>query len=179
MRRHRNLPSVLQVRRAHIHDESAAIAVILAAMGTYGRWHPGWAVPEDAEERERARWLVRDPAVSWLVACMNERVVGVSRWVKSEPAVLSLLMVHPDNWGAGVGSTLHASVSRGMIDDGLRAARLTVPEDNARARRFSEHNGWRKASTPAATHAWLELPMLEYRRAVNHVLVEGDDLLLR
>jgi GNAT superfamily N-acetyltransferase len=170
---------VLQVRRAHIHDESAAIAVILAAMGTYGRWHPGWAVPEDAEERERARWLVRDPAVSWLVACMNERVVGVSRWVKSEPAVLSLLMVHPDNWGAGVGSTLHASVSRGMIDDGLRAARLTVPEDNARARRFYEHNGWRKASTPAATHAWLELPMLEYRRAVNHVLAEGDDLLLR
>jgi hypothetical protein len=55
----------------------------------------------------------------------------------------------------------------------------SVCAPDASSRRFYEHNGWRKASTPAAPHAWLELPMLEYRRAVDRVLAEGDDPLLR
>jgi GNAT superfamily N-acetyltransferase len=156
----------LQVRSAVSADEGEVIGVIRAAMVTYERWCPGWPSPTDVEDRERARWHTRDPVATWLVACMTERVVGVIRWVGGEPATLSLLMVDPEFWNAGVGSALQADALHGMAHDGSQTVRLTVPEGNGRARRFYERHGWRKTDAPPRAHPWLGLHMLEYARSV-------------
>jgi GNAT superfamily N-acetyltransferase len=130
-------------------------------MGTYSDWCPGWSLPHDMEARERARWRAGDPSSQRLVACVGERVVGVSVSKQAPIVVLSLLMVAPMAWGTGVAARLH---DRALRNAATRSIRLTVPEGNGRARRFYEKNGWRRTSAEARTHSWLGLPMLEYAR---------------
>ncbi|MGH2832044.1 MAG: GNAT family N-acetyltransferase [Solirubrobacteraceae bacterium] len=95
------------------------IALISAAMDTYQQWCPGWRAPADLEDREGARWRIEDHATRWLVASSEQNIIGAARWVSGEPAVLSLLMVHPRNWRGGVGSALHdralSEMSQGQL----------------------------------------------------------------
>jgi GNAT superfamily N-acetyltransferase len=153
----------LQLRAAVAEDEASVLGVIRAALESYHRWSGGWVAPADLDEHERVRWRSRDPA-KWLVALLGMRVVGVCRWVEGESPTLSLLMVEPGSWGAGVGSALHARALASMAASGARSARLTVPEGNLRARCFYERNEWCRTATPVRLHEWLDLPMVEYAR---------------
>jgi GNAT superfamily N-acetyltransferase len=158
-----NAPALL-LRPGEAADEQAAIEVIRAAMSTYSDWCPGWSLPRDMEARERARWRTGDSSSQRLVACVGERVVGVSVSKQASIAVLSLLMVAPTAWGTEVAARLHDCVLREAAARSSIAIRLTVPEGNGRARRFYEKNGWQRTSMAARTHSWLGLPMLEYAR---------------
>lgn len=52
------------------------------------------------------------------------------------------LNVHPDHWGAGVGSALMAHVLAALEEAGHTEAVLWVLPANERARRFYERRGW-------------------------------------
>ena len=152
--------------RAAVHeDEASVLRVIRAALESYHSWSGGWVAPADLNEHERERWRTSDPARR-LVALVGMRVVGVCRLGGGESATLSLLMVEPGSWGAGVGSALHAKALASMTASGARSARLTVPARNLRARRFYERNEWCRTATPVHLHEWLDLPMVEYARVL-------------
>lgn len=165
----------LHVHEAHAEDETAVLGLITAALATYGRWSPGWTLPLSAEQRERTRWRTIDPAVRWLVASLDERPAGVCRWVSTERAALSLLMVDPSCWEVGVGSALHDATLRAMAEEGWRTARLTVPEGNTRARLFYEHRGWQATGKSLRAHAWLGFPMVQYSRLISAQRGTGQD----
>jgi GNAT superfamily N-acetyltransferase len=156
----------VHVTPAHPEDEAAVIALILAAMDTYQQWCPSFRTPADVEDRERARWRLEGSQARWLVARQRERIVGAARWVSDAPAVLSLLMIHPQSWQRGAGSALHQRVLSEISIHGLPSVRLTVPEANLRARRFYERHGWHRTPTAPAPHPWLGFCMLEYALAL-------------
>jgi hypothetical protein len=156
----------IDVERALWHEEDDVIQLILAAMGTYSDWCPGWRPPADAESFERARFRQNDRGGDWLVARRDERVVGVARWIAGEPAGLSLLMVDRSSWGSTVASDLHHRTLELIAASGSQNARLTVPLANLRARRFYERHRWRGTAANPHMHQWLGLRMLEYTRAL-------------
>lgn len=152
----------LRVECALESDEDTVIELILATMDTYRHWCPGWCLPADAESFERARWREDDCSRSWLVARLDEHLVGVARWGAGEPASLSLLMVDPVCWGTAVADALHRRALEQMARDGSENARLTAPIANLRARRFYERHGWRTANAEHHLHPWLNLRMVKY-----------------
>lgn len=154
----------LLLREADSDDEQAVIDVIRAAMDTYSNWCPSWSPPPDLEARERTRLRADDSASQRVVACLDERVVGVSVWKRAPIAVLSLLMVAPSAWGVWVAGALHERALRDAATSPSKAIRLTVPEGNGRARRFYEKNRWQKIAVPPQIHPWLRFPMLQYAR---------------
>ena len=66
--------------------------------------------------------------------------VGPSREVEGE-GELYAIYVHPDAWGSGAGPALMGE-ARQWLADRFPAAILWVLEDNPRARRFYEREGW-------------------------------------
>lgn len=48
----------------------------------------------------------------------------------------------PEAWGSGSGPALLRAVLEGLREDGFATAILWVLEDNPRARRFYEREGW-------------------------------------
>lgn len=154
----------LLLREANATDEQAVIEVVRAAMSTYSDWCADWLLPHDMEARERDRWRADDLVSHRIVAYMGERIVGVSVWMQAPTAVLSLFMVSPSVWGAGVASALHDRTLREATTPSSTVMRLTVPEGNRRARRFYERNRWQEKSVLPKIHPWLRLPMLEYER---------------
>lgn len=58
------------------------------------------------------------------------------------PGELYSLNVHPEHWGAGVGSALLTHVHAALTGAGHREAVLWVLPQNERARRFYARHGW-------------------------------------
>ena len=59
-----------------------------------------------------------------------------------ETGEIYAIYVLPAEWGSGVGNDLHAAALAALRDAGFRDAALWVLEDNPRARRFYEREGW-------------------------------------
>lgn len=85
-----------------------------------------------------------------IVAVSDGDVVGfacVGRWRESrhdaESGELWAMYVHPDQWGAGAGHALMNDAIALFRRRGVDTAHLWVLEDNERARRFYERQGWR------------------------------------
>ena len=155
------------MRGAGAGDQEGAIEVILAALGTYGKWSRGWTPPKDAKEREERRWRLQESKGGWLMACEGERIVGVSCWRGGDEATLALLMVDPEHWGEGVGRILHEASMHKMAETGAKTARLSVATDNERAKAFYARRGWLRTDAAPWRHAWLGLRMEEYARPVE------------
>lgn len=81
--------------------------------------------------------LVRDALVGF--ACYGPEAGGRS----PEVGELFAFYVEPRMQGRGAGSQLHDAAQRGMRAFGAREAVLWVIRENARARAFYEHRGWR------------------------------------
>ncbi len=99
-------------------------------------------------ERRRTQWEARlaDPQPDWRVFVAEEdgtrarfRLRGDSR---DEPGKGELFAIYvlPEAWGSGAGSALMASALEALR--GYSSATLWVLEDNPRARRFYEREGW-------------------------------------
>ena len=101
----------------------------------------------DAEAR-RPRWeqLLRDDARSAFVAEQDGCVVGfVTVGESRDPGADGELMgiyAAPEAWGSGAGPELMAAGLEELRARGHRDAILWVLEDNPRARRFYEREGW-------------------------------------
>jgi GNAT superfamily N-acetyltransferase len=89
--------------------------------------------PDDAI---RERW--RETAGTVLLAEQDGRPLGVAL---AEACWLHGLYVVPEAWGAGVAAALHDAALAAMPD--CAEIKLWVLEENRRARRFYEKNGWR------------------------------------
>jgi GNAT superfamily N-acetyltransferase len=96
----------------------------------------------------RAQWesWLADPRTGWSVFVADEsgRLLGFASMGPSrdEPGKGELFAIYvlPDAWGSGAGSALMASALEALR--GYSSATLWVLEDNPRARRFYEREGW-------------------------------------
>jgi ribosomal protein S18 acetylase RimI-like enzyme len=99
-------------------------------------------------DRRRAQWdeWLTDPQSAWQVSVAEEagRVVGFVSVGESRDEAgkgeLFAIYVLPEAWGSGAGSALMESALEELR--GYSSATLWVLEDNPRARRFYEREGW-------------------------------------
>ena len=75
---------------------------------------------------------------------LDGEIVGVTVYARSdaETGELRALYVVPEAWGTGAAQELMNAALAAMQSGGQRLAILWVAEENARARRFYEREGW-------------------------------------
>jgi len=101
--------------------------------------------------QRRARWQERlaAPSPDWHVFVAEHddgsvagfAVAGESRDSSGEGELYSIYVL-PDAWGSGAGSGLIRAAIESLRGLGFHTATLWVLEDNPRARRFYEREGW-------------------------------------
>lgn len=74
--------------------------------------------------------------------------------------------VHPDRWGSGAAALLMDHVEERLKAEGFVTAVLWVLDDNPRARRFYERQGWAPTGIAASFDDYCEVsvPEVEYRK---------------
>jgi diamine N-acetyltransferase len=156
-----NGPGVVRVRAAR-PDEVEALLGIQQAASVAGFWHifPPTRYPFPAGAvRERWRAALGTAEGCVLVAERDGLPVGV---VQVAPERLDGLFVLPCAWGSGVADRLHDAAVQRLRGWGCGWCRLSVLEENHRARRFYERRGWRldgrRTRTPFPPHP----PMVGY-----------------
>jgi len=106
------------------------------------RWSQILAGTADPNDGGPAPWshLVaeRDGAVVAMAAVGPGRDAGPG----FPPAQLWMLNAHPEVFGTGAATALHAEAIARLGDHGAERAYLWVARDNPRARRFYEREGW-------------------------------------
>jgi GNAT superfamily N-acetyltransferase len=136
------------VRPAH-REDAAAIADVHVET-----WQATYAHIFGAErlagigDRRRTQWesWLADPQPDWRIVVADEagRVLGFV-WVgdsrdEAGKGELFAIYVLPEAWGSGAGSALMASALEALRS--YSSATLWVLDDNPRARRFYEREGW-------------------------------------
>jgi GNAT superfamily N-acetyltransferase len=119
-----------------------------------GSWQAGYRgiFPDEfldsLDEKGRARWWEQRLAEGrggTFVAERSGEIVGYSSLTASDIAgwgeVLAIY-VAPDHWGLGVGHELMNASIQWFEHAGFEKALLWVTDNNARARRFYERQGW-------------------------------------
>jgi GNAT superfamily N-acetyltransferase len=135
----------MKTRRATIGDETILRALRLRAMSdspdAFGSTY----------ERELARtaddwrrWLISG-ATFILEDAQGARGIVAGRHDEAAAATVELLSmwVHPDIRGSGAGESLVSAIVSWAQAEGATVVRLQVVQDNSRARRFYERNGFR------------------------------------
>lgn len=122
--------------------------------------------------RRAARWReVLDDGDVAFVALERDRVVGFAsvgpnRDEPDEGEVYAVYVL-PQAWGTGAGSALLAAGVQALREAGFREAILWVLEDNPRARRFYEREGWRADGTAKEDeHLGVRVAEVRYRLAL-------------
>jgi putative acetyltransferase len=156
-----NGPGVVRVRAAH-PDEVEVLLGIQQAASVAGFRHifPPTRYPFPAGAvRERWRAALGTAEACVLVAERNGLPVGVVEVARER---LDGLFVLPWAWGSGVADRLHDAAVQRLRGWGCGWCRLSVLEENHRARRFYERRGWRpdgrQTRTPFPPHP----PMVGY-----------------
>jgi GNAT superfamily N-acetyltransferase len=120
---------------------------------------------EDRLESFRAALAQRSDDARVLVAECNGPIVGVATCVRDgSTSELRSLYVVPDAWGTGVAHGLLDTALDAMRERGAAEATLWVVEENARARRFYEREGWTLDGETRASQ--LGPREVRYRRAL-------------
>ena len=159
------------VRRAR-PDDAAAIADLHVRTWQTAYEHVFGAerlATLDAEAR-RPRWeqILRDAEQSVLVAEQDGRVggvatVGASRDPDAEGEIWGIYAA-PEAWGTGAGRELMRAGLDELRSRGHRDAILWVLEDNPRARRFYEREGWTlDGAAKRDEFLGVEVPEVRYR----------------
>jgi GNAT superfamily N-acetyltransferase len=117
--------------------------------GGYEGLLPERAINVQVELRREHDWrsAILSPTSGVAVALSDDRVVGVAQATElscptRDLPEITMLYVRPDQWGHGIASALLASATAWIADRGHPSARLRVVEEQARARRFYEREGW-------------------------------------
>ena len=137
---------------------------------------PGWEPPPLHHEIETLHDLLPDERVWCRLAESGGEIVGQVTFLPAsraavpddDPALAHLrnLFVDERHWGTGLATALHAAAISEARERGFRTMRLFTPAGQARARRFYEREGWRRAGD--AFHApGPDLVIIEYRLALR------------
>jgi GNAT superfamily N-acetyltransferase len=138
----------VEIRRATVADAAAIAEVhVRTWQGAYTRIFGAErlaGMDVVARVHRWRQWLGEGQDV--IVAVDEGRVIGFV-WVgpSRDPyadAELYAIYVLPDSWGSGAGAALMGAGVEAMREAGYREAILWVLEDNPRARRFYEREGW-------------------------------------
>ena len=163
----------MEIRRARLED-AAAIAGVHVRTWQAAYEHVFGAdrlAGIDVAGREGlARRFATDPDYDSFVATEEGRIVGfVACGLTSdddeEPGERELFAIYvlPDFWGTGAAPGLmHAAVAA-LRARGTAAAILWVLDDNPRARRFYEREGWRPDGSAESEYLGLTVPLVRYR----------------
>ena len=145
----------IEVRPALPEDADAAARAHSASAETAYRGKAP-ARPDGLARRTRL-WhdLLAGPANRAFVATDAGRIVGVLYVGPADEdhrlGAVHVLYVRPAWWGSGAGKAL-IDRAHAVLGEDFGDAILTVLEDNPRARRFYESNGWRLAETLVEGH---------------------------
>jgi GNAT superfamily N-acetyltransferase len=123
----------------------------------------------DVASREgMARRSATDPAHDVFVAEEEGRIVGFASTGPAEGGAgsereLLAIYVLPEAWGSGAATGLMGEALAAMRARGAAAAFLWVLDDNPRARRFYEREGWRPDGTAESDYLGVTVPLVRYR----------------
>jgi GNAT superfamily N-acetyltransferase len=160
-----------RVRLAWPDDLDALAALVVKANATYREWAGSrWNPPGLVHERSRWQARLKDGAAWNAVAEAGDEIVGCVSFTDARTeegrgddipglAHLSRMFVLPERWGHGIGGRLLTRGVDEMRRRGYEEAQLFTPVENARARGFYEHHGWRVGS---ATRPWQGLMLIQY-----------------
>lgn len=131
----------MEIRRASVSDAAEIAAVHV------GTWQAAYEHVFGAErlaqldvQRRVAGWTrALNEGESIFVADDDGRVVG---FVSVGACELNAIYTLPEAWGSGAGPALMRAAAAQLREDGCGEAVLWVLEDNPRARRFYEREGW-------------------------------------
>ena len=158
------------IRRARLED-AAAIAEVHVRTWQAAYEHVFGAerlAGIDVAGREGlARRFATDSEYDAFVADDDGRIVGfVACGVPEEPTEqreLFAIYVLPESWGSPAASGL----MRAALDDvrarGVSGAILWVLDDNPRARRFYEREGWHEDGSAESEYLGITVPLVRYR----------------
>jgi GNAT superfamily N-acetyltransferase len=142
-----------------VHEEASAQPFEELVGRTFGD-----VFPLDARlEQQSARLDAARSCEGTLVAELDGVVVGMAAWCIGDDGAGELEDLHvvPSAWGTGVAQELLRSAVSALDDAGSSSPFLWVGEDNARARRFYEREGWTYDGTRERSS--LEPMQLRYR----------------
>lgn len=131
----------MDIRRATVADAAAIAHVHVATWRTaYEHVFGAERLAEIDVDRRRAGWeRALAEGETGFVAEEDGRVVG---FVAVAGGELLAIYVLPDAWGSGAGPALMAAAVAELRAAGNDEATLWVLDDNPRARRFYEREGW-------------------------------------
>jgi putative acetyltransferase len=133
----------VEIREART-DEAQLLAAVqeLASVAALSHIFPPERYPYP-REAIKARWTeaLADPSKRVLVAVTGDEPAGAA--LVSEQWLEGLYVV-PEQWGSGLGGSLHDRALELVRELGSTRCRLWVLEENVRARRFYERRGWRE-----------------------------------
>jgi GNAT superfamily N-acetyltransferase len=109
------------------------------------------------------------PGAGAWVADADGEIVGVA--VRTGPELRSLYVV-PGAWGTGAAQVLIAAAVAAIRADGHDEATLWVVDENPRARRFYEREGWEPTGETRASE--LGPAELRYRRRLSQEILATD-----
>jgi GNAT superfamily N-acetyltransferase len=160
----------VEIRRARLEDAAAIAAVHVRT------WQSAYehvfgaerlAGIDPAAREGGARRFATDPDSDTFVAEAEGRIVGfVGTGVaedEGEARELFAIYVLPEAWGSTAGSGLMQAAVDAMRGRGATAAILWVLEDNPRARRFYEREGWVEDGSAESEYLGLTVPLVRYR----------------
>jgi ribosomal protein S18 acetylase RimI-like enzyme len=149
----------LTFRKATPEDLEDVLAVIARADEAAEGWAPDAGADAD---RERVAELLAEPDHYNELAEVDARVVGyVNVHGRGGAAHLSYLFVDPSYQGRGIGKRLMERALGDARRRGYRRATLGTAIQNAPARAFYEHTGW-KDTGGRRHHEHLGLEMADY-----------------
>ena len=160
----------MDFRRARLEDAAAIAAVHVRT------WQAAYEHVFGAERlagldlaaREGlARHYATDDEYDAFVAEDEGRIVGfVSTGTpedEAEQRELFAIYVLPDAWGTDAAAGLMAAALEAMRGRGAADAILWVLDDNPRARRFYEREGWHADGSAESEYLGLTVPLVRYR----------------
>jgi ribosomal protein S18 acetylase RimI-like enzyme len=169
----------VEIRRARLED-AAAIAAVHVRTWQAAYEHVFGAARLagiDAAAREGlARRFATDAEQDAFVAEEGDRIVGFVACGPSRPEEgtdeegeeqreLFAIYVLPEAWGTPAASGLLHAAAEAMHGRGSSGAFLWVLDDNPRARRFYEREGWHADGTAQSEYLGLTVPLVRYRIA--------------
>jgi ribosomal protein S18 acetylase RimI-like enzyme len=131
----------MEIRRASVPDAAAIASVhVRTWQAAYAHVFGEERLAQLDVERRVAGWTRELTAGEPIFVADDEgRVVG---FVSVGACELYAIYVLPEAWGSGAGSGLMRAAVEQLREDGCTEAVLWVLEDNPRARRFYEREGW-------------------------------------